>query len=47
MTIVSFPNLFGGFEISVKRIAFSIFGLDVYWYGLIIEKRKKTWTERG
>lgn len=36
MTTVSFPNLFGGFEINVSRIAFSVFGIDIYWYGLII-----------
>lgn len=36
MTTVSFPNLFGGFEMNVSRVAFSIFGIDIYWYGLII-----------
>ncbi len=36
MTTVSFPNLFGGFEINVSRVAFSLFGIDIYWYGLII-----------
>ena len=36
MTTVSFPNLFGGFEINVSRVAFSVFGIDIYWYGLII-----------
>jgi phosphatidylglycerol:prolipoprotein diacylglycerol transferase len=36
MTTVSFPNLFGGFEINVSRVAFSIGGIDIYWYGLII-----------
>ncbi|MFA7673814.1 MAG: prolipoprotein diacylglyceryl transferase [Clostridia bacterium] len=33
---VSFPNLFGGIELSISRVAFSIFGFEVYWYGLII-----------
>lgn len=36
MTTVSFPNLFGGFDINVSRVAFSVFGIDIYWYGLII-----------
>lgn len=36
MTTVSFPNLFGGIEINVSRVAFSLFGIDIYWYGLII-----------
>ncbi len=36
MTTVSFPNLFGGFDINVSRVAFSIFSIDIYWYGLII-----------
>ena len=33
-TAVSFPGL--GFEFQVGREAFTIFGIDVYWYGLII-----------
>ncbi|MBN1623671.1 MAG: prolipoprotein diacylglyceryl transferase [Clostridia bacterium] len=36
MTEVFFPNLFGGFVIRVTRVAFTIFGVDIYWYGLII-----------
>lgn len=32
---VSFPNLFGGMEISYRR-GFSIFGFNIYWYGVII-----------
>lgn len=36
MTTVSFPNLFGGFDVNVSRVAFSVFGIDIYWYGLII-----------
>ena len=36
MTEVSFPNLFGGFVIRVSRVAFTLFGVDIYWYGLII-----------
>ncbi|MBN2852341.1 MAG: prolipoprotein diacylglyceryl transferase [Clostridia bacterium] len=35
-SVISFPNLFGGFEVSVSRVAFSVFGVDIYWYGLII-----------
>ena len=33
-TVVEFPGL--GIEITVKRIAFSIFGIDFYWYGVLI-----------
>ncbi len=36
MTTVSFPNLFGGFEINVSKVAFTLFGIEIYWYGLII-----------
>lgn len=35
-SVISFPNLFGGLEISVNRVVFSLFGIDIYWYGLII-----------
>ncbi|MCL2087164.1 MAG: prolipoprotein diacylglyceryl transferase [Oscillospiraceae bacterium] len=35
MDTISFPNLFGG-EVNVDRVAFSIFGLNIYWYGLLI-----------
>lgn len=35
-SVISFPNLFGGIEVSVSRVAFSVFGIDIYWYGLII-----------
>lgn len=31
---ISFPNL--GIEFVLNRIAFSIFGINVYWYGIII-----------
>jgi phosphatidylglycerol:prolipoprotein diacylglycerol transferase len=35
--MVEFPNLFtDGIYFTVDRIAFSIFGLPVYWYGIII-----------
>ncbi len=34
MNTISFPGL--GISFDVKRIAFSVFGLDVYWYGIII-----------
>lgn len=33
---VSFPNLFGGLELSVNRVAFNIGRFPVYWYGLLI-----------
>lgn len=33
-TIVNFPGL--ALEITVNRRAFNIFGLDIYWYGLLI-----------
>jgi len=35
-SFIEFPNLFSGLTIHADRIAFSIFGLDVYWYGIII-----------
>lgn len=31
---VSFPGL--GIELTINRVAFSIFGFDIYWYALII-----------
>jgi len=34
LTQITFPRL--GWSFEIDRIAFSIFGLDVYWYGLII-----------
>ncbi len=33
-TLVSFPGL--GLEMTINRVAFTLFGVDVYWYGLII-----------
>ena len=33
-TAVSFPGL--GLDMNIDRVAFSIFGIDVYWYGLCI-----------
>lgn len=32
---VEFPNLFSG-EIEINRVAFTIFGMDIYWYGILI-----------
>lgn len=32
---VEFPNLFSG-SLAIDRVAFSIFGIDIYWYGIII-----------
>lgn len=34
MNTISFPGL--GISVDVKRLAFSVFGLDIYWYGIII-----------
>ena len=34
MSTISFPNL--GLEFNPSRIAFSLFGKDIYWYGIII-----------
>ncbi len=33
---VEFPNLFGGLRIPVDRTAFTLFGIDLQWYGVII-----------
>ena len=32
---IEFPNLFSG-DIEINRVAFSLFGIDIYWYGIII-----------
>lgn len=32
--VVEFPNI--GFKIPVSRVAFSPFGVDIFWYGIII-----------
>ena len=32
---IEFPNLFSG-SIAIHRVAFNLFGMDVYWYGIII-----------
>ena len=34
MTEVSFPKL--GIHFNVNSVAFKLFGIDVYWYGVII-----------
>lgn len=34
MNVVSFPGL--GLEFELNRVAFNLFGKDVYWYGVII-----------
>ena len=31
---ISFPSL--GLEFTVNRVAFSLFGIDIYWYGIIL-----------
>lgn len=33
-TTVTFPGL--GLEFAISRVAFTVFGMEVYWYGLII-----------
>ncbi len=32
---IEFPNLFSG-SFAINRVAFNLFGVDVYWYGIII-----------
>lgn len=32
---IEFPNLFSG-DIDINRVAFNLFGIDVYWYGILI-----------
>ena len=34
MNVVSFPGL--GLEFELNRVAFTLFGMEVYWYGVII-----------
>ena len=34
MNTVIFPSI--NVELNIKRVAFSIFGIDIYWYGIII-----------
>jgi phosphatidylglycerol:prolipoprotein diacylglycerol transferase len=35
MNIVQFPGL-GGLELQISRVAFLVFGISIYWYGIII-----------
>lgn len=35
MNIVQFPGL-GGLEFGINRVAFTVFGIPIYWYGIII-----------
>ena len=32
---IEFPNLFSG-DIEISRVAFNLFGVDIYWYGILI-----------
>lgn len=32
---IEFPNLFSG-DIKINRVAFSLFNIDIYWYGILI-----------
>ena len=34
MNPIVFPGL--GLELNINRVAFSVFGKDIYWYGIII-----------
>ena len=36
MGIIQFPNLFGGLTLYVDRVAFTLFEVPIYWYGLFI-----------
>jgi phosphatidylglycerol:prolipoprotein diacylglycerol transferase len=36
LSTIEFPNLFHGITIPVDRVAFTIFGLSVYWYGIFV-----------
>jgi len=33
---IDFPNLFSGISLPIGPVAFRLFGLEVYWYGIII-----------
>lgn len=35
MNIVQFPGL-GGLQLEINRVAFSVFGISIYWYGIIL-----------
>jgi phosphatidylglycerol---prolipoprotein diacylglyceryl transferase len=35
MHVVEFPGL-GGLELSINTVAFQVFGISIYWYGIII-----------
>lgn len=35
MNTIAFPGLWG-LKITISRVAFSIFGINIYWYGIII-----------
>lgn len=32
---IEFPNLFSG-DIEINRVAFTLFGINIYWYGILI-----------
>lgn len=36
MNYIEFPNLFNGVKLEVGRVAFPVFGIDVYWYGIVV-----------
>ncbi len=33
---IQFPKLFGDFKFYIDRVAFTLFNIEVYWYGIII-----------
>lgn len=33
---IQFPNLFGGHIFNISNVAFKMFGIEIYWYGIII-----------
>jgi phosphatidylglycerol:prolipoprotein diacylglycerol transferase len=36
MSFIQFPNLFGGVTLYIERVAFRLFGIPIFWYGLLI-----------
>jgi len=36
MWFIEFPNLFGGLKLNINPVAINVFGIKIYWYGIII-----------
>ena len=36
MNYIEFPNLFGGARLEISRTAFNVFGINIYWYSIIV-----------